>query len=101
MIFILWALLSITSIGSIYGIIVSSSTSELVASIVFLILSVIGLFASIHYYMKKRDRKTKDTSGGIWDCFYCHIPLPRSSESSSSGKSNGLDCTDCDCNPFN
>ncbi|KMJ59895.1 hypothetical protein AB685_03315 [Bacillus sp. LL01] len=100
MIFILWALLGITSIGSIYGITVSSSTSELVASIIFLTLSMIGLFASIHYYMKRQDKKKKKTSGGIWDCLYCHIPLPRSSER-SSGKSNGLDCTDCDCNPFN
>ncbi|MCM3617501.1 hypothetical protein M3936_07910 [Sutcliffiella horikoshii] len=92
MIFILWALLSITSIGSIYGIIVSSSTSELVASIIFLVLSVVGLFASIHYYMKRRNKR----SNGGWDCLYCDIPFPR-----SSGKSSGLDCTDCDCNPFN
>ncbi|UAL45902.1 hypothetical protein [Sutcliffiella horikoshii] len=94
MIFILWALLSITSIGSIYGIVVASSTAEMIASIIFLVLSMIGLFASIHYYMKRRDKKKK--SGGVWDCLYCDIPFP-----TSSGKSSGLDCTDCDCNPFN
>lgn len=91
MIFVLWALLSIVSIGSIYGIIVSSTTAELVASIIFLLLSMIGLFASIHYYIKRK----KNSDGG-YDCYNCDIPLPR-----SSGKSNGWDCTDCDCNPFN
>ncbi|WP_404442816.1 hypothetical protein LG307_13475 [Sutcliffiella horikoshii] len=94
MIFILWALLSIISIGSIYGIVVASSTSEMIASIIFLVISLIGLFASIHYYMKRSEKKKK--SDGWCDCYYCDIPLPR-----SSGKSNGLDCTDCDCNPFN
>ncbi len=94
MIFILWALLCITSIGSIYGIVVASSTAELIVSIIFLVLSLIGLLASIHYYMKRSNKKTR--SDGGCDCYYCDIPLSR-----SSGKSNGLDCTDCDCNPFN
>jgi uncharacterized membrane protein len=94
MIFILWALLCITSIGSIYGIAVANSTSELIASIIFLVLSMIGLFASIHYYMKRRDRRNRSSGG--WDCLYCDIPFPM-----SSGKSSGMDCTDCDCNPFN
>ncbi|WP_156317804.1 hypothetical protein [Bacillus sp. CHD6a] len=94
MIFILWALLCITSIGSIYGIAAASTTSELIASIIFLVISVIGLFASIHYYMK-RSKKRNRSDGGC-DCYYCDIPLP-----GSSGKASGLDCTDCDCNPFN
>ncbi|WP_226679835.1 hypothetical protein [Sutcliffiella horikoshii] len=91
MIFILWALLSITTIGSIYGVVVAKSTGELIASIIFLILSMIGLFASIHYYMKRSEKKNRG-DGGWFDCYYCDIP---------SGKSSGLDCTDCDCNPFN